>query len=91
MPPPEQARPREPEFRPQEPANTTVKVGEAAVLQCSGTSEVTPHIKVRTYSFFWNHKKESLGIVEKQYIPRIPCVVQEVTKKIVGWGSIPPT
>ncbi|KAK3870267.1 hypothetical protein Pcinc_024491 [Petrolisthes cinctipes] len=41
----DQAQPREPEFNPQEPANTTVVSGESATLQCSGSSEVTPHIK----------------------------------------------
>ncbi|XP_037796810.1 fibroblast growth factor receptor-like 1 [Penaeus monodon] len=40
-----QARPREPEFNPQDPANTTVVEGSVATFQCSGTSEVTPHIK----------------------------------------------
>lgn len=46
LPHPDQAQPREPEFNPQEPANTTVVAGESATLQCSGSSEVTPHIKV---------------------------------------------
>ncbi|XP_069943838.1 fibroblast growth factor receptor-like 1 [Cherax quadricarinatus] len=41
----DQARPREPEFNPLDPANTTVALGESATLQCSGSSEVTPHIK----------------------------------------------
>ncbi|KAK4287597.1 hypothetical protein Pmani_039332 [Petrolisthes manimaculis] len=41
----DQAQPREPEFNPQEPANTTVVSGESATLQCSGSSEVNPHIK----------------------------------------------
>ncbi|CAL4089527.1 unnamed protein product, partial [Meganyctiphanes norvegica] len=41
----DQASPREPDFSPLEPKNITVVSGEPAVLQCSGTSEVTPHIK----------------------------------------------
>lgn len=42
----DQAHPTEPEFNPIEPANTTVAVGRSATLQCSGNSEVAPHIKV---------------------------------------------
>ncbi|CAL4126059.1 unnamed protein product [Meganyctiphanes norvegica] len=39
------ATPREPEFSPLEPSNTTVVIGETATMQCSGSSEVKPHIK----------------------------------------------
>lgn len=57
----DQARPREPEFNPQDPANTTVPVGKSATLQCSGNSEVVPHIK-------WLRRLED-GSHEAEHIP----------------------
>ncbi|XP_071515141.1 fibroblast growth factor receptor-like 1 [Panulirus ornatus] len=57
----DQARPREPAFNPLEPANTTVVAGESASLQCSGDSEVTPHIK-------WLRRLED-GSSEAEHIP----------------------
>ncbi|KAK7082489.1 hypothetical protein SK128_004777, partial [Halocaridina rubra] len=57
----DQAMPREPEFFPQYPANTTVVVGEPATLQCEGSSEVAPHIK-------WLRRLED-GSGEANHIP----------------------
>lgn len=57
----DQARPKEPEFNPQEPANTTVPAGRSATLQCSGNSEVQPHIK-------WLRRLED-GSQEAEHIP----------------------
>ncbi|XP_042219580.1 fibroblast growth factor receptor-like 1 [Homarus americanus] len=57
----DQARPKEPEFNPLYPANTTVVAGESATFQCSGNSDVTPHIK-------WLRRLED-GSNEAEHIP----------------------
>ncbi|XP_068210890.1 fibroblast growth factor receptor-like 1 isoform X2 [Palaemon carinicauda] len=57
----DELHPREPEFYPQDPQNTTVVAGEPATLQCRGSSEVTPRIK-------WLRRLED-GSAEADHIP----------------------